>query len=115
MTNTKASSNYLNELRKIVWPIEWQELKKFLPMAEMMFFILFNYSMLRSVKDGFVVTDIGPESISFLKTYIVLPLAIIAIITYSKLCNLMAPQKVFYTVTGFFVAYLFSCFTLILA
>ena len=69
--------NFAAELRRVFWPIEWHENKKFLPMAAMMFCILFDYSVLRSIKDGFVVTSIGPEAISFLKTYVVLPSAVI--------------------------------------
>lgn len=110
-TETKPSLS--SELRRIFWPIEWHENKKFLPMAGMMFFILFNYSMLRSVKDGFVVSAIGPESLSFLKTYVVLPSAIIAMVAYAKLCNALSQQKVFYAVTGFFVGYL-ALFTFVL-
>lgn len=102
-----------SELRKVFWPIESEEYKKFFPMAMMMFFILLNYSTLRSIKDGFVVTQIGPEAIGFLKTYVVLPSAIIAMVIYAKLCNIMNAQKVFYTVTGFFIAYL-AIFTFIL-
>ncbi|WP_316354425.1 Npt1/Npt2 family nucleotide transporter [Candidatus Trichorickettsia mobilis] len=98
--------HYLLELRKIIWPIEWHESKKFLPMAAMMFCILFNYAILRSVKDGFVVTAIGPEAIGFLKTYIVLPAAILAMIIYTKLCNAMSQQKVFYVITSFFIVYI---------
>jgi AAA family ATP:ADP antiporter len=72
----------------------------------MMFCILFNYSTLRSIKDGFVVTGIGPEAISFLKTYVVLPSAVIMMVVYAKLCNIMSPQKVFYTIAWFFSLYL---------
>jgi AAA family ATP:ADP antiporter len=96
-----------------LWPIEWHENKKFLPMAAMMFCILLNYSTLRSVKDGFVVTEIGPESISFLKTYVVLPSAIIAMIIYVKLCNILSQQNVFYTIITFFVSF-FALFAFIL-
>ncbi len=104
MTASKTQ-RCMAELRKIFWPIEWKENKKFLPMAAMMFCILLNYSMLRSIKDGFVVTAIGPESISFLKTYAVLPMAVVAMVLYAKLCNMMSMQKVFYAVTSFFLAY----------
>lgn len=107
------STHYIKELRKALWPIEMSELKKFLPLTGMMFFILFNYSLLRSVKDGFVVTDIGPEAIGFLKIYVVLPMAIVAMIVYSKLCNVMNAQKVFYTVTSLFLAY-FAFFTFLI-
>src|SRR5580765_3858237 len=97
---------YDTDIRRIVYPIEWYENKKFLPMAAMMFCILFNYSTLRSIKDGFVVTGIGPEAISFLKTYVVLPSAIMMMVIYAKLCNIMNQQKVFYTISGFFSVYL---------
>lgn len=108
---TNSSEKPLSQkITDILWPISWHENKKFLPMAAMMFFILFNYSMLRSIKDGFVVTEIGAEAISFLKTYVVLPSAIIAMIVYAKLCNLFSQAKVFYIVSGFFVAY-FTIFT----
>lgn len=100
------SGKPLSELRKIIWPIEGKEHKKFLPMAFMMFCILLNYSTLRTIKDGFVVTGIGPEAISFLKTYIVLPAAILTMVIYAKLCNIMSRQKVFYTITSFFVIYI---------
>jgi len=100
------NSNFVSDLRRIFWPIEWHENKKFLPMAAMMFCILFDYSVLRSIKDGLVVTSIGPEAISFLKTYVVLPLAVVMMIVYAKLCNVMSQQKVFYTVTAFFTIFL---------
>lgn len=105
--------NFLSELRRIFWPIEWNENKKFVPMALMMACILFNYATLRSVKDGLVVTNIGPEAISFLKLYVVLPSAILLMILYAKLCNIMSQRKVFYTVATFFIGY-FALFALVL-
>lgn len=112
MSHTNDTS-FASELRRVFWPIESYELKKFLPMALMMFCILFNYSMLRSIKDGFVVTHIGPEAISFLKTYVVLPAAILMMVIYAELCNILSPTKVFYTVTGFFLVYI-ALFTFVL-
>lgn len=107
------NNGYFSEMRRVIWPIEWHENKKFLPMAAMMFCILLNYSTLRSIKDGFVVTAIGPEAISFLKTYIVLPAAVIAMVAYVKLCDVLKQENVFYAVTGFFIAY-FALFTFVL-
>ena len=109
----EGTDSFASSVRKIIWPIEKEELKKFLPMAFMMFLILFNYSMLRSIKDGFVVTHIGPEALSFLKMYVVLPAAIIAMIIYAKLCNILTQQGVFYAITSFFAAYL-ALFALVL-
>ena len=62
-------------------------------MALMMACILFNYATVRSIKDGLVVTHIGPEAISFLKTYVVLPSAMIFMIIYAKLCNLTQDKQ----------------------
>ena len=101
------------QLRKIIWPIESNELKKFLPMAFMMMCILFNYAILRSIKDSLIVVKIGAEAIGFMKLYIVLPSAVIAMMIYAKLCNLMDYKKVFYTVTAFFIVY-FLVFSLLL-
>jgi ATP/ADP translocase len=50
-------------LKAVVWPIHNFELKKFLLMAFMFFCILFNYSMLRSIKDSLVVTPLSAEVI----------------------------------------------------
>jgi ATP:ADP antiporter, AAA family len=107
------NKNFITELRRIFWPVEWHENKKFIPMALMMACILFNYASVRSIKDGLVVTHIGPEAISFLKTYVVLPSAIIMMIAYAKLCNMMSQQNVFYTVTSFFLAF-FAFFAFVL-
>lgn len=109
----KTNNSILVSLKNIFWPIENNELKKFLPMAAMMFLILFNYSMLRSIKDGFIVTHVGAEALGFLKLYVVLPFAIIAMVIYVKLCNMMTSQNVFYSVSSFFAAYL-TLFTFVL-
>lgn len=104
MSLTKKTKS--SDWAKVIWPISMHENKKFIPMAMMMFCILLNYSTLRSIKDGLVVTDIGAEAISFLKTYVVLPVSVTGVILYAKLCNMMSAEKVFYTVTGFFLGYL---------
>lgn len=106
-------NSYISESIKVIWPIEWRENKKFLPMAAMMFCILLNYSTLRSIKDGFVVTSIGPEALGFVKTYGVLPMAVLAMIAYVKLCDVLKQENVFYAVTSFFLAY-FALFAFLL-
>lgn len=111
--NKVENNSYFSEMRRVVWPIEWHENKKFLPMAGMMFCILLNYSTLRSIKDGFVVTSIGPEAISFVKTYVVLPMAVLFMVAYVKLCDILKQENVFYAVTSFFLAY-FVLFTFVL-
>ena len=95
-------SSKLNTITSIIWPIEKYELKKFLPMAAMMCCILFNYSMMRSIKDGLIVTGVGAEALYFIKTYLVLPSAVLAVLAYVKLCNVLSQKNVFYTITSFF-------------
>lgn len=112
-SNANPKKQDFSQIRQIFWPIEWHENKKFLPMAFMMFFILFNYSVLRSVKDGFVVIAVGAEAISFLKTYCVLPSAVLVMIFYAKLCNIMTQNQVFYTMTSLFIAF-FAIFAFVL-
>ena len=99
-------SGILCKIRKIIWPIEKKEYAKVLPMAGMMLCILFNYAMLRSIKDGFVVVKIGAEAISFLKTYFVLPSSLLFMVLYTFLCDRMNSQKVFYTIITGFLVYL---------
>lgn len=94
--------------RSIFWPIHSSELKKFLPMALMMMCILFNYSMLRGMKDSLVVTTMGAETIPTLKLWFVLPSAVLFMLVYSKLSNAMSKDNVFYAVSGFFLLYFVS-------
>lgn len=102
-----------NQLLKILWPIERHELKKFLPMAIMMVCILFNYNCLRAVKDALVVPNIGAEVISFIKLYCVVPAAIILMLIYSKLTNVISQQKIFVYFALFFFAW-FMLFAFVL-
>jgi len=100
-------------LRSIFWPIHSYELKKFLPMAFMMMGILFNYSIMRGLKDSLVVTDMGAGTIPTLKLWFVLPAAVLFMIAYSKLSNVFSKNGVFYIVVSFFLAY-FALFAVVL-
>lgn len=91
--------------RKVIWPIHNYELKKFLPMGFIMFCILFNYTILRDVKDGLVVNAAGASVIPFLKFYCVTPSAILFVIFYSKLTNMMNNENVFYAVVSPFIIF----------
>jgi ATP:ADP antiporter, AAA family len=82
-------------------------MKKILPQTLMMFFILFNYTILRDTKDVLVVTapKSGAEIIPFLKTYVQLPAAIAFTFLYSVLSNRMPQEKVFKAVITTFLAF----------
>ncbi|MDR3031387.1 MAG: NTP/NDP exchange transporter [Holosporales bacterium] len=114
MTNTlKSEAEEFIGLRAVFWPIRSSELKKFLLMAFMMMCILFNYGLLRAVKDALIVTSMGAEAIPTLKLWFVLPSAMLFMIIYVKLLNTFSKNAVFYIVTSFFLIY-FVLFALVL-
>jgi len=101
--------------RSFFWPVHNFELKKLLPMFFLFFFINFNYTVLRDTKDALIITapGSGAEAIPFLKVWGVLPFAIIFMLVYSKLSNMMNKQKLFYSTISFFIAF-FAMFALFL-
>ena len=100
-------------LRASLWPIHNYELKKFLPLAFIMFCILFNYTLLRDTKDTIVVNSAGAGAIAFLKLYCVTPAAILFVIFYAKLTNIMSRENVFYAVVTPFLVF-FGVFAFII-
>ena len=106
--NTDAFAKEVQAITTVAPPTETTKtIKKLLPLGLMLFFMLFNYTILRDTKDVLVVTapGSGAEIIPFLKTYVNLPSAIGFTILYSFLCNRMAPDKVFYLVLGAFLTF----------
>lgn len=85
-----------SKLRAAIWPIQGSEMKKFLPMGLIMFFILFNYTILRDTKDTLVVGASGAEAINFLKFWGVTPASILFVILYAKLSNVLSKENLFY-------------------
>lgn len=83
--------------RSFFWPVHGYELKKLLPMFFMFFCISFNYTILRDTKDTLIVTAAGAEAIPFLKTFGVVPAAILFMIIYAKLSNVLSRENLFYT------------------
>ena len=111
-TNPKAQ---FGKWRSFFWPIHTWELKKFIPMALMFFFINFNYTILRDTKDALIVTapGSGAEAIPFLKLWGVLPFAVLFMILYSKLSNIFSKPKLFYTMISLFIGF-FAFFAVVL-
>ncbi|MFN8832906.1 MAG: Npt1/Npt2 family nucleotide transporter [Alphaproteobacteria bacterium] len=103
-------------IRGVLWPIYSTELKKFLPMGFMMLCILFNYTILRDIKDVLVVLAPagGAETISFIKLYGVTPAAILFMLIFVKMVNVFSKENLFYALVSpfliFFAAFAFVIF-----
>lgn len=116
MSNTKPNDTLqpaFTGWRASLWPIHNHELKKFLPLAFIMFCILFNYTLLRDTKDTIVVNSAGAGAISFLKLYCVTPAAILFVIIYAKLTNVLSRENVFYAIVAPFLIF-FGAFAFII-
>lgn len=115
MSEKEASAPEFVGWRKTFWPIHNYELKKFLPMAIMMAFILFNYTVMRDTKDILVNTapGSGAEALSFLKVFGVLPFAMLFMVLYVKMANVMSSEKIFYTLISSFMIF-FAVFGFVL-
>lgn len=101
------------KLRTFFWPVHSHELKKLLPMFLMFFCISFNYTILRDTKDTLIVTSSGAETIPFLKVWGVVPAAVIFMLIYAKLSNILSKEKLFYVTIAPFLAF-FALFAIVL-
>lgn len=110
MSETKQQ---FGKVRSFFWPVYTYELKKLLPMLLMFFFVNFNYTVLRDTKDTLVVTASGPETILFLKTWAVAPCAVIFLLMYAKLSNILSKENLFYAAIAPFLVF-FTLFVTVL-
>lgn len=90
-------------LRSFFWPIYSHELKKIVPMIFILFFICFNYTIVRNMKDSLVVTVSGAEVIPFIKVWVMLPSAVLLTLLFSRLCNIFSQERVFYIIVSLFL------------
>jgi AAA family ATP:ADP antiporter len=94
-------------VRSLFWPVYRNELKVFIPMLLIFFLINFNYTILRIAKDTLVVTAkaSGAAAIPFLKTWAILPMALLMTYLFTRLSNRFHTERVFYLMTGLFLGF----------
>lgn len=95
------------------WPIKRWEQKKFFPMAFMLFFTIFNYNTLKALKDGLIVPTLGAEAVTFVKSYGVIPAAILFVLLYMKMSDSLKFKKIYLYIASFYVIF-FLVFAFIL-
>lgn len=108
-----AMNKEFTGLRGFLFPIAREELNKFLPLGLMMFFILFNYYILRDTKDTLIVTSAGAEALSLIKLIGTVPGAIVIMLIYSKLSNMLSRENLFYVTLLPFVLF-FAAFAFVI-
>ncbi len=103
------------KFRSFFWPIHRFELKRIIPMLLLYFFFAFTYMLMKDTKEPLLITaqGSGAEAIPFLKMWGTLPLALIFMVIYSKLSNLVSKKTLFYSVVGFFIGF-FALFGFVL-
>lgn len=105
-TNTTTTPEpEFSKLRRIFFPIHSYELKKAIPMGMIFFFILFNYTCLRNIKDSLIVTNTGAEALAYLKLFCVTPSAIIFMLMYTKASNILSNENLFYATLSPFIIF----------
>ncbi len=107
------SSSEFGKVRAFLWPIRSNEAKKFLPVSLIMFFTIFNYTVLRNTKDALIMTEAGAEVLPFLKGGVVLPCSLLFVAIYTKIANVLSREHLYYAVVCFFLGF-FVLFGLVL-
>lgn len=112
---TEHTHQEFGRLRSWFFPVHKSEFKLFLPLIVMFFFICFNYNLLRAAKDSLVVTApaSGAEIIPFIKVWVILPMALLMTLLFTRLANKYTTEKVFYIMMGIFLGF-FVLFSTIL-
>jgi AAA family ATP:ADP antiporter len=99
------SKKEFGKIRSIIFPIHNEELRKFLPLTAVFFFISFNYSALRNLKDMFILENACAESIYYLKLIGVMPAVVIYTIVYSALTGSTDRDGRFNIIVGYFLVF----------
>lgn len=95
----------LRKAADFLFPVKRSELSKFFTITAMLFCILFVQNLAKALKDSLITTIVATEAISILKTWGVLPAAILASLAYVKMTKHMKAEHIFYAITSFFILF----------
>jgi AAA family ATP:ADP antiporter len=111
---TDNTNQEFGRFRSWFCPVHKSELKLFLPLVLIFFFICFNYNILRATKDALVVTapSSGAEIIPFMKVWVILPMALLMTLLFTRLTNKYTTEKVFYIMMSIFLGF-FALFSFV--
>lgn len=104
---TVNTNQEFGRFRSWFCPVHKSELKLFLPLLLIFFFICFNYNILRAAKDSLVITapSSGAEIIPFMKVWVILPMAVVMTLLFTRLANKYTTEKVFYIMMSLFLGF----------
>ncbi len=102
-SSQKDNNPVLSRLANIFWPIHRSEVKKFFLMALIMFCALFNQNILRILKDSIIIPELGSEVTSFIKVYVVTPVAGLFVVIYAKMNNHLTYPQIYNYLLGFYI------------
>ena len=114
MTSSASTPNW-GTIRKLFWPINRKEHRKFIPMLVIYSLIVFNYSILKAAKDALVITapGSGASTIPYIKLWAILPMAFLSTLIFTRLANKYSRDQVFYFMMFGFLGF-FSVFAFVL-
>lgn len=106
---TTLAKQGFGKLRMVFWPIHRRELRKFLPMLMIYSLIVFNYSILKPVKDALLITapESGAAALPYIKLWAILPMAFLSTLIFTRLSNRYSRERVFYIMMFTFLSFFF--------
>ena len=106
--SVQTADSEFGPIRSALWPIHGFEMKKFLPMSFLMFFILLVYRMARDLKDVLIrklAICGGTELIPQLKLWFVMPATFLIVMLYAVLINKFGFKRTFYTMISIYASF----------
>ena len=76
-------------------------------MTLLIFFILLTHNILKVLKDSLIIVYLGPETISFIKLWLEIPIGTVFVLLYNKMYNKFNSKTIFNITVIFFLIFFF--------